>query len=106
MSHNGKKQARCEERVCAPPRRRLPGFDVFNVCTGKSITVLELAHLVRDAFHAASTIEHLPPREGDIRASACNPGKLRDALGFSARYSVEAGLGATVGWFRKLKSAA
>ena len=71
--------------------------------------MLQLAQLVREAFRGDALpgtrgIEHLPPREGDIRASACNPAKLFDALGFSPRYTVEAGLAATVRWFRELRS--
>ena len=77
----------------------LPGFSVFNVCTGKSITVLELSSLVKDALQSSSPVLHLDPREGDIRESACNPSKLTQTIGFSARYSVKQGLLATARWF-------
>ena len=64
---------------------------VFNVATGSTVTILELAQTIRDLLSSRSSIEHLPPRPGDIRASWSDPGKLF-ATGFRTRYDLSAGL--------------
>lgn len=64
---------------------------VFNVATGRHVTVLELAQEIRRLTGSASEIVHLPPRAGDIRDSWSDPSKLQ-ATGFSTRYDLASGL--------------
>ena len=68
---------------------------VFNVATGSTVTILELAETIRDLVGSGSKIQHLDPRPGDIRASWCNPGKLF-ATGFKPRFDLASGLRATL----------
>lgn len=76
-------------------------FDVFNVCTGKTKTVQELATAVIDVFGGKSKIVNLPPREGDIRESSCDASKAAAGLGFRAEFEFEKGIRATRDWFQK-----
>lgn len=79
-------------------------FDVFNVCTGKTKTVQELATTVIDVFgggQSSSKVVNLPPREGDIRESSCDASKAAAGLGFHADFDFERGLRATRDWFKK-----
>jgi UDP-glucose 4-epimerase len=75
-------------------------FNVYNVCTGKSITINTLAERVRQSMKSTSTIKHLDPREGDIRESSCNPTGAEDGIGFRSAVSQESGLEKTAAWFR------
>lgn len=64
---------------------------VFNVATGNTVTILELATMIRDLTHSTSRIEHAPPRPGDIRDSSSDPSKLLQT-GFRPEYTLEKGL--------------
>jgi UDP-glucose 4-epimerase len=64
---------------------------VFNVATGRHITINELATTIRDLTNSRSEIVHLPPRGGDIVDSWCDPSKLREA-GFAASVELRQGL--------------
>ena len=70
-----------------------PGSRVFNVCTGKTTTLLELAAAIGRVFGQTPAIAFADARAGDIRESLGNPAMTRDVLGFSANLSIEAGLG-------------
>ena len=74
-------------------------FDVFNVCTGKEITVQKLAETVVELFGTGSKIKNLPPRDGDVKKSVCNPDHAKQGLGFTYRYDVHEGMKHTRDWF-------
>jgi UDP-glucose 4-epimerase len=69
---------------------------VFNVCTGRATSVLDLARAIAKACGVAPVIEHGPPRAGDIRASLGDPSRARDALGFEAMTTLDEGLALTL----------
>merc|ERR1712087_636569 len=77
-------------------------FDVFNVCTGNSITVNTLAEQVKRSVASRSKITHLDPREGDIRESSCDPGGAAKGFGFVSAVSQESGMEKTASWFQSL----
>ena len=68
------------------------GPSVFNVCTGKTTSLIELAATIGKVFGRTPDIRFEAGRVGDIRASLGNPAMARDALGFSANLSLEDGL--------------
>lgn len=75
-------------------------FDVYNVCTGTSITINELATRVRSSMGSSSSIVHADPRDGDIRDSRCDPNGAEVGMGFKAAVTQEMGLEKTASWFR------
>lgn len=75
-------------------------FDVFNVCTGESITINTLALQVKESMESHSDIVHLDPREGDIRESSCNPNGANRSIGFASAVSQKDGLSKTAAWFK------
>ena len=75
-------------------------FSVYNVCTGKSITINTLATLVKERMNSSSRITHLAPREGDIRESSCDPNGAKEGMGFQSAVSQEGGLEKTADWFK------
>ena len=76
-----------------PAGQELPGARVFNVCTGKTTTLLELAAAIGRVFGQTPVIAFADARTGDIRESLGNPAMARDVLGFRANLSIEEGLG-------------
>ncbi len=73
-----------------------PGAAVFNICTGRSTTVLELAHIISRIGRRQARVAHGPARTGDIRESLGNPEKARAAFGFSADTPIAEGLERTL----------
>jgi UDP-glucose 4-epimerase len=69
---------------------------VANVGTGGEITVLELARSIVELCGGRSTIEHEPPRAGEILKSRARVDRLRDALGVVAETSLLDGLRETL----------
>jgi UDP-glucose 4-epimerase len=74
---------------------------VFNVGSGASTTVAELAGTIIDLLGRDMKPLHEAPREGDIRDSAADISKAK-SIGYEAGYSLEEGLGETVGWFKSV----
>ena len=66
--------------------------EAFNVGTGESVTVRELADLIVDATDADAEVVHVDPRPGDIRRSRADPSKAEELLGFAPRVDLEDGL--------------
>ncbi|QLD87064.1 NAD-dependent epimerase/dehydratase family protein [Natronomonas halophila] len=66
--------------------------EAYNVGTGDSITIRELAELIRNAVGSDSKIVHTDPREGDIDHSRADIDKARDRLGYEPEIELEEGL--------------
>jgi UDP-glucose 4-epimerase len=64
----------------------------FNVCTGKTTSLLELAAALGRVFDRTPDIKFGEPRMGDIRESLGNPSVAERQLGFRAQTSLEQGL--------------
>lgn len=69
---------------------------VLNVCTGQSVSVLELARIIGGLCGVRPVIEHRPARSGDIAASCGDPALLQTALGVVAGTTLADGLRRTV----------
>lgn len=76
---------------------------VFNIATGKAISIEELASLIMDILGKDLEIKYDKPREGDIRHSIGDISKAKEILGFEPKYSIEKGLRETVKWFLEKK---
>jgi len=64
----------------------------FNVATGRSVTVRELAETIVEVTDSDSEITHVDPRPGDIRHSEADISAAREALGYEPTVSLEEGL--------------
>jgi UDP-glucose 4-epimerase len=78
---------------------RTPGVsgNVYNVGTGSSVTLLELAAALNRVLGKSITPAHAAARAGDIRHSRAKIDRIRKDLSFDARVSFEEGLRRTVG---------
>ena len=69
---------------------------VFNVCTGRSTSIDDLALAIADPLGCEPRIERLPRRDGEIRYSLGDPSAARQTLGFEARTFLKQGLALTI----------
>ena len=73
-----------------------PAWPVYNVCTGRAISVNELAATLGAIRGVEPRIRRAPTRAGDIRTSIGDGAKAVAALGFGARTTLTEGLTATL----------
>ena len=73
---------------------------VFNICTGRPITVRDLIGRLSDATGHRFSVDHAAPRAGEILHSLGDPSLARDRLGFEAKTDMSEGLAGLVAWFR------
>lgn len=64
----------------------------YNIGTGDSVRIKDLAAMVREHAGADVPIQHSEPRPGEIRNSRADPTLAREQLGFEAEISLEDGL--------------
>lgn len=64
----------------------------FNIGTGESISIRELAETIRELTDSDADIIYTDPRDGDIDRSRADITEARSALDFEPHYRIEAGL--------------
>lgn len=74
---------------------------VFNIGTGRSITVLELIAGINRLLGNTIIPQHAPPRSGDVRYSKANIEKAQRLLGYEPSVTFEEGLERTLNWYRQ-----
>ena len=76
-----------------------PG-QVFNVCSGAEIRVLDLVETLMTFFPSASAPVFAPVRAGDIYRSVGNPRKAAELMNFRPQTSLSEGLKSVVDWMK------
>ena len=76
------------------------GFEVFNIASGETITIKELAELIIGLAGSQSKVVHRPARVGDIIRSEADISKAKSVLGWSPKCSLREGLEKTIGFYR------
>jgi UDP-glucose 4-epimerase len=71
----------------------------YNIGTGDSITIRELAELIRELTDSDPDIVHTDPRAGDIQQSKADIARAGADLGYEPAVSLREGLERTVAWF-------
>ena len=71
--------------------------EAFNIGTGDSIEIRELATTIHEITNSNADIVYVDSREGDIEHSEANIQKARNVLGFEPTYSITDGLEAYLG---------
>lgn len=71
----------------------------YNISTGAETSVNELLMALRQASSYFGPADSRPASDGDVARSALDPSKAREAFGFSAGVSLEAGIALTWRWF-------
>lgn len=79
--------------------------NVYNVAFGERTSLLQLIEVIKDSLAkfdakiAEVSIEHGPPREGDVRDSLADISKAKKLLGYAPEYSLEDGIGEAIDWY-------
>ena len=73
---------------------------VFNIASGKSITINRLVELVMDYGKAANVIEYTDKRAGDVLHSLADIDSASRILGYTPTVSIEDGLRSYIDWVR------
>ncbi len=73
---------------------------VYNVGTGRSVSVLDLIAALNRLLGTRLAPEHGPPRAGDVRHSRADITRARRDLGYDPAVPFEEGLAATLAWLR------
>lgn len=68
------------------------GCEIFNGCTGKATSLLQLADTIARVTATQPARQHAEARAGDIRHSLGSPLKAQTILNFNAKVSLEEGL--------------
>lgn len=70
-----------------------PGhFAALNICSGRGISILDLARLVTRLANSRAPISFGPARPGDIRHSTGDPQRAEDTIGFRVEIPFEEGI--------------
>lgn len=75
--------------------------NVYNVGTGRSITVLDLVNALNAILGTKHAAKFAPTRAGDVRYSLADISRTRADLGYNPDTTFEAGLEKTVQWYRE-----
>jgi UDP-glucose 4-epimerase len=72
----------------------------YNIGTGESITIRELAELIQDLTDSNADIVHTEPRDGDIQQSQADISRAQRKLDYEPTVSLREGLKRTIDWFK------
>jgi UDP-glucose 4-epimerase len=73
---------------------------VFNVGTGRSVTVLDLVAALNKLMGKSLAPKHADSRAGDVRYSKADISRIRKEIGYEPTVSFEDGLARTFAWYR------
>ncbi|MEW6468152.1 MAG: UDP-glucose 4-epimerase GalE [Bacteroidota bacterium] len=77
---------------------KAPDYDVFNLGTGKGVTVLEAVKAFEKASGIKLNYRMGPRRKGDVEAIYSDCSKARTVLGWSPKYDIEDMMGSAWKW--------
>lgn len=77
-----------------------PKTDVFNLGSGASITINDLAKEMQIISGINSGIEYLPERKADVKHCKANTAKVLQKMGFSTVVPLEKGLRDYINWYQ------
>ena len=76
------------------------GARIFNVCTGKAVSLLDLVEIMGSLLHRRPRLSHCAARPADIRDSIGDPTAADTTFGIHKRTAISEGLGRTIEAFR------
>ncbi len=72
----------------------------FNIASGEAVTVNALIELMREASGITFSVEHGPPRRGDVRHSRADITAAQESLGYQPQVGLREGLNDYMAWAR------
>ncbi|MDG6219583.1 MAG: SDR family oxidoreductase [Candidatus Thermoplasmatota archaeon] len=77
---------------------------VFNVASGKQISIRELSESVSTILEKESILVYKDKRTGDVKHSLADISKSNQAFGYHPKYAMQQGLEETISWFKQSRS--
>ncbi|NLV26198.1 MAG: NAD-dependent epimerase/dehydratase family protein [Methanomicrobiales archaeon] len=74
---------------------------VFNVGTGSSVSINQLARTIMEVSGKNVGIRYLDAREGEVRHSCSDISKICHDMGYMPKYSLREGISETYSWWRE-----
>jgi len=84
------------------PAARVAG-QVFNIGSGKSVSVNELWERIRSLTGVPVLPKHEAPRAGEVKTSLASTVKARDLVGFQAAVDFDEGLRRTIAYYQEAR---
>jgi len=91
--------ARAIDSIIHAPLEDVKG-EVFNIGTGRPVSVMEIAGLVSEMFGIEKNLEFIPERYGQVLKHISSTKKAQEVLGFQTEVVFEDGLRETIQWYR------
>ena len=92
----------CSSAVSRPaPRKPAAAGGIFNICTGKETSILNLVESLADVFPDAPKPVFGPSRAGDIYRSVGSAQKAKETFGFEAQTALFDGMRLTAEWMKR-----
>ena len=76
-------------------------FRIFNIGHNRPVEVVLFVRMLEELLGKKAVVELAPPQPGDMIETCANIDRLRDAIGFEPKVTLEEGLGRFVAWFRR-----
>jgi UDP-glucose 4-epimerase len=92
--------ANCVQAILKAGEAKGASGNVYNVGTGRSVTVLDLVAALNKLLGTSFKALHADPRAGDVRYSMADISRARRDLGYDPTVSFEDGLAKTLAWYR------
>jgi UDP-glucuronate 4-epimerase len=88
-----------------PPTERLvPPFRIFNIGHNRPVEVVLFVQMLEQLLGRKAVVELAPPQPGDMIETCANIDRLREAIGFEPKVTLEDGLRHFVTWFKEYYS--
>ncbi len=91
--------ARAIDMIIHAPLNAVKG-EVFNIGTGRPVSIMEIAGLVSEMFGIEKNLEFIPDRYGQVLKHVSSTEKAQEVLGFRTEVLFEDGLQETIRWYR------
>ncbi len=91
----------CVQALLLAGHRDAAAGQVFNVGTGESVTILDLAHLIVKLCGGQPAPVLVPERPFDIKHRRADISRIKTLLGYQPRYTLVQGLGPTIRWYQQ-----
>ena len=93
-----------EANMLALNRKNATG-EVFNIATGKNISINQVANTLRNVMNRIDLKNiHVNPRPTDIRHGYADISKAQKTLGYNPKFSIKEGLTELVNWYAEKNS--
>jgi len=83
-----------------PATLPVPPYRIFNIGHNRPVEVVEFVRQLETLLERKAVVELAPPQPGDMIETCANIDRLRDAIGFAPKVTLEDGLRRFVEWFR------